>query len=215
MTLQEFGALGQRLGRRQNRDGGGVSVAGGSASGQRFDHSGSVPVLVMVAAFSLFIAAVMLPSRQTMVLVAGMWQLLSQSFTAVPHELWWDSEAGIGRRGRLTDPVTALMGTLGSRLVQLKPYDPESKGMVERANRYLETSFLPERSFTSPDDFNAQLEQWLPTAKLVGCGSSTGGRSISSNPIEPRCWLTAGAAGRGNGDLGAAGSRLLHTCSRQ
>ena len=35
------------------------------------------------------------------------------------------------------------MGTLGSRLVQLKPYDPESKGMVERANRYLETSFLP------------------------------------------------------------------------
>jgi hypothetical protein len=56
------------------------------------------------------------------------------------------------------------MGTLGSRLVQLKPYDPESKGIVERANRYLETSFLPRRSFTSPDDFNAQLQQWLPTA---------------------------------------------------
>jgi hypothetical protein len=27
--------------------------------------------------------------------------------------------------------------------VQLKPYDPESKGMVERANQYLETSFSP------------------------------------------------------------------------
>lgn len=64
----------------------------------------------------------------------------------------------------MTDPVTALMGTLGSRLVQLKPYDPESKGMVERANRYLETSFLPGRSFTSPDDFNDQLGQWLPVA---------------------------------------------------
>ncbi|VAZ81076.1 hypothetical protein LAUMK4_05770 [Mycobacterium persicum] len=83
-----------------------------------------LPVLVMVAAFSRFIAAVMLPSRQTMDLVAGMWKLLSGSFAAVPHELWWDNEAGIGRRGRLTDPVTALMGTLGSRLVQLKPYDP-------------------------------------------------------------------------------------------
>ncbi len=69
---------------------------------------------------------------------------------AVPYELWWDNEAGIGRRGRLTDPITALMGTLGSRLVQLKPSDPESKGMVERANRYLETSFLPGGSFTSP-----------------------------------------------------------------
>jgi len=123
-----------------------------------------LPVLVMVAAFSRFIAAVMLPSRQTMDLVAGMWQLLSGSFIAVPHELWWDNEAGIGRRGRLTDPVTALMGTLGSRLVQLKPYDPESKGIVERANRYLETSFLPGRSFTSPEDFNNQLGQWLPTA---------------------------------------------------
>lgn len=76
----------------------------------------------------------MLPSRQTMDLVAGMWQLLSGSFAAVPHELWWDNEAGIGRRGRLTDPVTALVGTLGSRLVQLKPYDPESKGIVEWAN---------------------------------------------------------------------------------
>jgi hypothetical protein len=45
----------------------------------------------------------------------------------------------------LTEPVTALVGTLGSRLVQLKPYDPESNGIVERANRYLETSFLPGR----------------------------------------------------------------------
>jgi transposase len=129
-----------------------------------FGQASMLPVLVMVAAFSRFIAAVMLPSRQTMDLVAGMWQLLAGSFIAIPHELWWDNEAGIGRRGRLTDPVTALMGTLGSRLVQLKPYDPESKGIVERANRYLETSFLPGRTFTSPEDFNDQLKQWLPTA---------------------------------------------------
>lgn len=123
-----------------------------------------LPVLVMVAAFSRFIAAVMLPSRQSMDLVAGMWQLLSGSLAGVPRELWWDNEAGIGRRGRLTDPVTALMGTLGSRLVQLKPCDPESKGIVERANRYLETSFLPGRTFESPQDFNDQLGQWLPIA---------------------------------------------------
>ena len=129
-----------------------------------FGQQAMLPVLVMVAAFSRFITAVMLPSRQTMDLVAGMWQLLSGSFTAVPRELWWDNEAGIGRRGRLTEPVTALMGTLGSRMVQLKPYDPESKGIVERANRYLETSFLPGRTFESPLDFNAQLAQWLPIA---------------------------------------------------
>ncbi|WP_372515414.1 hypothetical protein [Mycolicibacterium hodleri] len=46
----------------------------------------------------------------------------------------------------------------------MKPYAPESKGMVQRANRYLETSFLPGRSFASPQDFNDQLGQWLPIA---------------------------------------------------
>jgi hypothetical protein len=93
-----------------------------------------------------------------------LWQLISGSFAAVPHELWWDNEAGIGRRGRLTEPVTALMGTLGSRMVQLKPYDPESKGIAERANRYLETSFMPDLTFYSPLDFNTQLGQWLSLA---------------------------------------------------
>jgi hypothetical protein len=34
----------------------------------------------------------------------------AQSFTAVPHELWWDNEARIGRRRWFTNPVTALMG---------------------------------------------------------------------------------------------------------
>jgi hypothetical protein len=96
----------------------------------------------------------------------------------VLHELWWDNDAGILRRGRLTDPVTALMGTLGSRLVQLQPYDPESKGIVERANRYLETSFLPGRSFISPQDFNDQLQLWLPTA------NSRRARVLEGRPVD-------------------------------
>jgi hypothetical protein len=143
-----------------------------------FGQEAVLPVLVMVAAFSRFIAAVMLPSRQTMDLVAGIWQLLAQDFTGVPRELWWDNEAGIGRRGRLTEPVTALMGTLGSRLLQMKPYDPESKGIVERANRYLETSFLPGRSFASPADFNDQLKQWLPIANARRV------RALDGRPID-------------------------------
>jgi transposase len=35
---------------------------------------------------------------------------------------------------------------------------------VERADGYLETSFLPGRAFTSPADFNAQLASWLALA---------------------------------------------------
>ncbi|MFC7958866.1 IS21 family transposase [Rhodococcoides kroppenstedtii] len=140
-------------------------------------QSGCPPVLVMVAAFSRFITAMMLPSRVTMDLVSGMWRLLSGQLGAVPHQLWWDNEAGIGRRGRLTDPVTAFVGTLATTLVQLKPYDPESKGIVERTNRYLETSFLPGRMFDSPADFNRQLAEWLPIAnnrpvrRIDGCPS--------------------------------------------
>lgn len=128
------------------------------------DHAGvlrSFPVLVMVAAYSRFIAALMIPSRVTGDLLAGMWQLLSGHIGAVPRTLLWDNESGIGQRGRLADGVAGFCGVLGTRLIQARPYDPETKGLVERANGYLGTSFLPGRVFTSPADFNTQLTDWL------------------------------------------------------
>ncbi|KLI03996.1 MULTISPECIES: IS21 family transposase [Mycolicibacterium] len=128
------------------------------------DHAGvlrSFPVLVMVAAYSRFAAAMMIPSRVTGDLLAGMWTLLSEKIGAVPRTLLWDNEAGIGQRGRLADGVPGFCGVLGTRLVQARPYDPETKGLVERVNGYLETSFLPGRVFTCAADFNAQLWDWL------------------------------------------------------
>src|SRR3954452_4708208 len=109
-----------------------------------------LPVLVMVASFSKFITAVMIPSRTTPDLLAGMWSLLEQQLGAVPRRLIWDNEAGIGRGGRLADGVAGFTGMLATKIVQLKPFDPESKGIVERSNGYLETSFLPGRRFSSP-----------------------------------------------------------------
>ncbi|GAA3515041.1 IS21-like element ISMbo1 family transposase [Georgenia daeguensis] len=122
------------------------------------------PVLTMVAAWSGFIAALLLPTRQTGDLLAGMWQLLSGSFGAVPKTLVWDNEAGIGQHQRLTVGARAFAGTLGTRIYQTRPRDPEAKGVVERANGYLQTSFLPGREFASPADFNDQLGAWLPRA---------------------------------------------------
>ena len=98
------------------------------------------PVLVTAAPFPHVIAAVMLPSRQAMDLSAEMWRPLSGCFAAPPPELWRDNKAGVGRRGPLTEAVTALIGTLGSLLVQLEPNDPESKGIVQRANPPVESS---------------------------------------------------------------------------
>jgi len=125
---------------------------------------GSPPVLVMVASFSRFAGGIMLPSRSTGDLLAGTWSLIRDHFQAVPKRLLWDNEAGIGRRGKLADGVPGFQGTLATRFVQLKPFDPESKGIVERMNGFLETSFMPGRTFTSPADFNQQLSGWLEGA---------------------------------------------------
>jgi transposase len=121
------------------------------------------PVLTMVAAYSGFIMAVLLPSRTTGDLVAGMWRLLS-GLGAVPRTLVWDNESGIGQHHRLTVGARSFAGTLGTRIYQTAARDPEAKGIVERANGFLETSFMPGRSFTDAADYNTQLASWLPRA---------------------------------------------------
>jgi len=137
-----------------------------------------LPVLVMVASFSKFITAVMIPSRTTADLLAGMWVLLSQQLGAVPRRLIWDNETGIGRRNKLAAGVGGFAGALATKIHQLKAYDPESKGGVERMNGYLETSFLPGREFTSPGDFNTQMGIWLPKANARTV------RALKARPVD-------------------------------
>ena len=62
----------------------------------------------------------------------------------------------------------------------LKPCDLESKGLVERRNGYLETSFMPGPEFLSPADFNAQFAGWLTTAngRVVRTVRPSAGRLI-------------------------------------
>jgi transposase len=122
-----------------------------------------LPVLVITAAHSRFIAARMIPTRKTEDLLLGSWELIRQ-LGRVPRRLIWDNESGIGRGGRLAEGVTAFAGTLATRIVQLRPRDPESKGIVERRNGFFETSFMPGRLFTSPADFNAQFTGWTERA---------------------------------------------------
>lgn len=106
----------------------------------------------------------MIPSKATVDLLAGMWMLLNL-VGGVPRKLLWDNETGIGK-GKLTAAASSFAGTLATRIIQLPPRDPESKGIVERTNGFMETSFLPGRTFTSVADFNAQLGSWLPLANM-------------------------------------------------
>lgn len=137
-----------------------------------------LPVLVMVASFSKFITAQMIPTRSTPDLLAGMWSLLSTQLGAVPRRLIWDNETGIGRRNKLAAGVGEFAGALASKVHQLKAYDPESKGGVERINGYFETSFLPGRTFASPADFNTQMDDWLPRANARTV------RSLKARPVD-------------------------------
>ena len=136
-----------------------------------------LPVLVMTAAHSRFVLGRMIPTRKTEDLLLGTWELLQQ-LGAVPRRLFWDNEPGIGRGTRRAEGVAAFMGTLATRLVLMPPKDPESKGIVERRNRWFETSFMPGRSFTSPQDFNAQFTAWLvkANARVV--------RTVKAAPVD-------------------------------
>ena len=135
-----------------------------------------LPVLVMVCGYSRWRTARLLPSREAGDLFAGWWSLLEE-LGGVPKTLVWDGEGAIGRWRRGTSELTgdcqAFRGTLGAKVQICKSADPEAKGMIERGNGYLETSFLPGRRFESPEDFNTQLAG-LPKAyarrmRVLGC----------------------------------------------
>jgi transposase len=136
-----------------------------------------LPVLTMVAGYSRWLSAVLIPSRGVEDLFAGWWQLID-NLGAVPRVLVWDGEGAVGRwragRSELTRECQAFRGTLATKVIICKPADPEAKGLIERAHGYLETSFLPGRTFTSPADFNTQLQAWLALVntrirRALGC----------------------------------------------
>jgi transposase len=141
------------------------------------DQVGRLPVLVGVSGYSRWIVARMIPSRQAHDLLAGHLACLI-SLGGVPRTGVYDGEGAIGRnRGgevTLTGDFQCFRGALGMGAVVLRGGFPEGKGLVERANRYLETSFLPGRTFGGADDFNAQLAHWLQLAnrrvhRTLGC----------------------------------------------
>lgn len=136
-----------------------------------------LPVLVMTLGFSRFMAATMIPTRQGGDILSGMWSLI-HGIGRVTRTPVWDREAAIGGTGRVTAPAAAFAGTLATKIKLAPPRDPEYKGLVERNNQYLETSFLSGRQFASPADFNDQLGQWLLRANARTV------RSIQGRPVD-------------------------------
>jgi transposase len=130
-------------------------------------QSASPPVIVGVSGYSRTITARMIPGREAHDILLGHLACLLD-LGGVPRKGVYDNEAALisrhNGRPNPTPPFQRFRGTLGMGLIVCKPGDPEAKGMVERANKYLETSFIPGRRFTSPQDFNGQLAMWLRRA---------------------------------------------------
>jgi hypothetical protein len=130
-------------------------------------QSARLPVITGVLGYSRVGVARMIPSREAHDILGGHLACLIE-VGAVPRNGVYDNEAALvhrsGGRPNLTEPFQRFRGTLGMGVIVCDPGDPEAKGLVERFNGYLETSFLPGRRFSSPQDFNVQLADWLPRA---------------------------------------------------
>lgn len=136
-----------------------------------------LPALTMATSYSRWLSAILIPTRRAEDLFAGWWRLI-QALGAVPRTLVWDGEGAIGRnrggRVELTQECQGFRGVLGTKVIVLKPAEPEHKGIIERAHDYLERSFLPGRVFADPGDFNTQLQGWLAQVntrrrRALGC----------------------------------------------
>jgi transposase len=136
-----------------------------------------LPVLTMITGYARHVDGLLIPSRAAQDLFAGWWRLIAR-LGAVPRTLVWDGEGAVGRYRRggsvLTAGTHAFRGVLGAKVIICKPADPEAKGLLERVHGYLETSFLPGRSFADPADFNTQLSGFFAQAnrrwrRALGC----------------------------------------------
>jgi transposase len=82
-----------------------------------------------------------------------------------PEKVVCDNDAAIvkerrGGRAVLHDEVATFFGLLGTKVIVLRPGDPQAKGQVERTNGYLDRSFLSLREFSDIFDLQSQHDLW-------------------------------------------------------
>ena len=78
---------------------------------------GTSSVLVMVPSVSQFISVRAIPSRTTVDLLEGMWELLGD-VGGVLRRLMWDNEAGIGQLNALTKLAAFLVSCYSFRATE-------------------------------------------------------------------------------------------------
>jgi transposase len=118
-------------------------------------------VVVAALGFSRAGAGTLIFSKQAPDILAGLWRCLGR-LGALPETLVIDREGALhAGGGRPTDAFAAFCGQLRVGWHFCEPADPQAKGVVERLQGFLETSFEPGRSFANHHDFQDQLDRWF------------------------------------------------------
>jgi transposase len=135
-------------------------------------------VIVGCLGYSRAGAGALVFSKETPDLLWGIGRCL-WSLGALPKTLVWDRQAGIhARDGRPSEAFAAFCGQLKIDWYFCEPADPQTKGVVERLQDYLETNFEPGRRFANQLDFQLQLDAWFEKA------NSRTHKTLRARPID-------------------------------
>lgn len=109
-------------------------------------------------------------------------------FGGVPEKMVVDRDSSIvvphSHPARLHTEVAALFGAFRTKGVILSARSPEKKGQVERTIGYLETSFLPLRSFTDIVDLQLQHDRWAKEVAYQRRPRRLGGKVVDAFSVE-------------------------------
>ena len=152
-----------------------------------------LPVLTMVTGYSRWLSAMLIPSRSG----GGSVRRLVAADRRAGRGA---AGAGLGRRGR-DRPVAGRQARADRRSARrsaerwaprwwsASPATPKPRAWSSGATTIWRRSFLPGRVFTSPADFNTQLQQWLAvvnTRPAPGAGLRPDGPD--RRRPRTRCW---------------------------
>ena len=118
-------------------------------------------VVVAALGFSRAGAGTLIFSKEAPDILAGLWRCIER-VGRLPETLVIDREGALhAGDGRPSDAFAAFCGQLKVGWHFCAPADPQAKGIVERLQGYIETSFEPGRVFANHLDFQDRLDRWF------------------------------------------------------
>jgi len=118
-------------------------------------------VVVAALAYSRAGAGTLIFSKQANDILAGLWRCITR-LGGLPETVVIDREGALhAGAGRPTEAFAGFCGQLPVSWHFCEAGDPQAKGLVERLQGYMATSFEPGRSFVNHHDFQDQLDGWF------------------------------------------------------